>query len=206
MPPRCIERISVISSTISAVCGNSSESSMPQRPCCLNFQGLAITVAVAPPALSYLMSDEPGKAEPSYFASAGLGSNRSRWLGPPPMNSEIIARARGSAGGVFGFKLNALRSRSGLIGLAAACSSFISQASANPPMPIALEPRKCRREAHRPGSGRRGEFPFPDGAVIDLSNSRAPSIHVQETVRLEQRQAKAGQGLLLGRGGGLGCR
>ena len=75
---------------------------MPHSPCLRNFQGLPSSFALASPALSYLMS--PVKFLPSFRASSGLGSNRSRWLGPPCMNSEIIARARGGRGGAFGFR------------------------------------------------------------------------------------------------------
>ena len=39
---------------------------------------------------------------PAYLASAGLGSNVSIWLQPPPMKSEITAVARGLKCGAFG--------------------------------------------------------------------------------------------------------
>ena len=67
---------------------------MPHFPRGANFQGLPKSLALDSAALSYLM--EPGNGLPSSLSSAGLGSVRSMWLGPPCMKSEIIAFARGS--------------------------------------------------------------------------------------------------------------
>ena len=64
--------------------------------------GLPKSLALASAALSYLMS--PGKVLPSRRASSGLGSNRSIWLGPPCMNSEIIALARRGGAAALGLR------------------------------------------------------------------------------------------------------
>ena len=46
----------------------------------------------------------PGNGLPSSSVSSGLGSSRSTWLGPPCMNSEIIAFAFGAKCGFFGVR------------------------------------------------------------------------------------------------------
>ena len=78
---------------IVAVCGNRSDISIPDEPRGANFQGQPSTFELASAALSYLIS--PGNFWPSNLFSSGFGSNKSMWLGPPCMNSEIIAVARG---------------------------------------------------------------------------------------------------------------
>jgi hypothetical protein len=90
------------------------------------------------------------------------------------MNNEIIALARGSPGGVFGLRSKARRSKSGLIGFARASSSFSSHANANPPMPIALDPRKCRREEQKPGGERNVERGSSGWFISMLSKAQEP--------------------------------
>src|SRR3954454_9721569 len=114
--PVFIERMTVISSAIDARPGISSLIGRPHLPAGLNFQGPLRTLADASAALSYTIL--PGYVLPSYFARAGLGSSRSTWLGPPCMNSEIIAFAFGAWCGRFGFRSKCWRSRSGLAGSA----------------------------------------------------------------------------------------
>src|SRR5205085_6191228 len=92
------------SSMISWKCGNNSEISIPHCPRFSNLNGLAKTFDDASAALSYLMS--PGNGCPSYFAICGFGSNKSIWLGPPIMKSEIIAFALAGNGGRFGERSN----------------------------------------------------------------------------------------------------
>ena len=82
------------------------------RRACWNFHGLAKTLELAWAALSYLIVAGERLAVELRFSS-GLGSNRSRWLGPPCMNSEIIARRRGGLGGALGLRSKAGRSSRG---------------------------------------------------------------------------------------------
>src|SRR5687768_3157783 len=67
------------------------------------------------------------------------------WLGPPCMKIEIIARALGSRGGVFGFTSNVGFSKVGLAGAARSSSCASSHASASEPTPSDCCARKCRR-------------------------------------------------------------
>jgi len=47
LKPVCIDRITAMSSTMPAVCGNSSDTSVPERPCAANFHGLPKSFLVA---------------------------------------------------------------------------------------------------------------------------------------------------------------
>ena len=78
---------------------------MPHSPCLRNFQGLANTVSVLGLlAMSLLRFNPPGNCLPSSLSSSGLGSQRSMWLGPPCIQSEIMAVARGSRCGGLGVR------------------------------------------------------------------------------------------------------
>src|SRR4051812_22381150 len=115
---------------ISQKCGSNSEISIPHWPRFSNLNGLAKTLDEASAALSYLIS--PGNGWLSYFAITGLGSNKSMWLGPPIMNSEIIALALAGNGGVFGVRSNFCGPIGGWIGTSASNpSSRNKQASAS---------------------------------------------------------------------------
>src|SRR5579863_5305590 len=98
----CIERTTQMSSTILAVCGNSSDSSVPQWPCFAKRNGLPINFLLA--ALTKLKVTSPEYSVPLYFVNNGLGSVRSMCGGPPCMKSEIIARACGGQAGCFGLR------------------------------------------------------------------------------------------------------
>src|SRR4051812_33973156 len=76
---------------------------------------------------------------------SGLGSNRSMWLGPPCMNSEIMALARGAWCVGLSVRSWWRGSSSGRDGSARRPSSLSSQARARPPTPKAFFVRKWRR-------------------------------------------------------------
>src|SRR6185312_3298695 len=78
----CIERTTAISSIDSATCENSSLTSIPLWPYFWNLNG----EGNAAPVLRSVRRFSVGRAWPAYFSSDGLGSNVSRWLGPPFMN------------------------------------------------------------------------------------------------------------------------
>src|SRR5262245_18196145 len=109
-----MERISVMSSATPARPGSNSDSSVPDWPHFLNFHGLARTFELAWAASSYWIL--AGNAWPSHRASASLGSNRSRWLGPPCMNRDIIAFAFGAKCGGRGARSSGPRAWLGLVG------------------------------------------------------------------------------------------
>src|SRR5687767_298355 len=88
----------------------------------------------------------PGNGWPSYLAMPGLGSNKSIWLGPPIMKSEIIALALGGSGGVFGVRSNFCGPIGGWIGSASRPSSRNKQASASELKLKELARKKWRRE------------------------------------------------------------
>src|SRR5256885_13559565 len=95
----------------------------------------------------------PSIGSPAYFASAGLGSNVSTWLQPPPMNSEITAVARGlKCGGLgaYGFTPTAAASHASVVfgssGPADKRPSRLRRyASASPLMPPPERKRNSRR-------------------------------------------------------------
>ena len=70
-----------------AMCGNSSETSMPHCPYFLNVNGLGISG----PGWPCRTTTSPFARQrlAGVLVSAGLGSNVSTWLTPPLMNSEI---------------------------------------------------------------------------------------------------------------------
>jgi hypothetical protein len=76
-----IERISARSSTCSATCGKSSETSIPLCPCFLKFQNDGIR----PPGVPIVARTSPTFCivSPWYFRRSGLGSKVSTWLTPP---------------------------------------------------------------------------------------------------------------------------
>src|SRR6056297_2895307 len=87
----------------------------------------------------------PGICFPSYFSNSGLWSNRSRWLGPPPQKTEIIALARGSFAGRLGNKSYSTGSKFGFGGDASNPSSASSEAKPSVEIPKAFWAKKWRR-------------------------------------------------------------
>ena len=77
-----IDRTNVTLSTTFWKYGSSSETWRPLSPQSLNFHGLAM-ICCEPFSARPLISN--GAGLPSYFISAGLGSNMSMVLGPPPI-------------------------------------------------------------------------------------------------------------------------
>ena len=92
--PVCIERITQMSSTMPAVSGRSSETSVPHCPCLANFQGVPNSFLLA--RLTKLNTTSPSYSVPFRFDNSGLGSSKSTCDGPPCMNSEIMAFALGA--------------------------------------------------------------------------------------------------------------
>ena len=82
-------------------CGKSSETSIPLCPRFLKVNGLGINGPGNPCRTMTSPCTLPSIGSPAYFASAGLGSNVSTWLQPPPMNKEITDVARGLKCGAF---------------------------------------------------------------------------------------------------------
>ena len=77
-----MERTNVTLSTTFWKYGSRSETGRPLWPYCWNFQGLAM-ICWEPFRARPLISN--GAGLPSYLSKAGLGSNMSMVLGPPPM-------------------------------------------------------------------------------------------------------------------------
>src|SRR6266568_447392 len=75
----CIERITAMSSMLSATCGNTSLTSMPLWPYFLNLKG----EGNAAPVLRSVLRFGLGSGLPANLASDGLGSNVSTCDGPP---------------------------------------------------------------------------------------------------------------------------
>ena len=139
-----MERMRVMSSAISARCGRSSLSSIPDWPRGANCHGDPKTLLLASAALSYWMS--PGNFWPWYLVSWGFGSKRSIWLGPPIMKREIMALALPKEGGGFGERSKRSPSVKGLVGAAEAASRWRSHGRARAPRLKPWERRNCRRE------------------------------------------------------------
>src|SRR5262245_40820122 len=106
--PTCVspsaqqERMTVMSSTQVAISGSQSLTQMPDWPYCLNFRLLAMSgvPAVLPMAVSG-RGKLAGSGWPASLLSVGLGSNRSRWLGPPSMKHQMTDLALAGNIGVF---------------------------------------------------------------------------------------------------------
>src|SRR5579884_2480486 len=96
MPSVQQERMTVMSSTCCATFGYQSDTQIPLWPYCLNvrFEGISPFFEVPGIAVNFGRIDS-GIGCPCSSLSFGLGSNRSTWLGPPSMNSQIIDLAVG---------------------------------------------------------------------------------------------------------------
>src|SRR5207247_9164128 len=69
-------------------------------PCCLNERLVGIKALLAVPIAVITLPKDSGIGWPASLSRAGFGSNRSRWLGPPSMNSQMTDFARvGKCGG-----------------------------------------------------------------------------------------------------------
>src|SRR5258708_22171420 len=102
MPSCQHDRSTVMSSTCLAMWGYQSETQMPLWPCC--FQARFDGISVLPPVPMAVMGlpNDAGSDWAASRSSSGLGSNRSRWLGPPSTNTQITDLALGGKCGGFG--------------------------------------------------------------------------------------------------------
>src|SRR5256885_13442456 len=131
--------------------GSQSDTQMPLSPYCLNERLLGINELFAVPMAVMTLPNDSGIGWPASFSSVGFGSNRSRWLGPPSMNSQITDLARaGKCGGrgASGFNGSILM----FAARARRASRPSREPNARPPNPPPHLVRKARRE----GAGTRG--------------------------------------------------
>ena len=114
------------------MCGYQSETQMPLWPCC--FQARFDGISVLPPVPMAVMGlpNDAGSGWPASRSSSGLGSNRSTWLGPPSMNTQITDMALGAKWGAFG----ASGSSNGAVVAALLSPSSVENASAPSPLPV----------------------------------------------------------------------
>ena len=77
------------------MCGYQSDTHKPLCPCCAHFRLVGMIVLPTVPMDVIGRPNDSGIGLPASLSSAGLGSNRSRWLGPPSMNSKMTDFARG---------------------------------------------------------------------------------------------------------------
>ena len=84
-----------MSSTCSAIFGYQSDTQMPLRPYCLNVRLLGMSVLFEVPMAVMGRPNDEGMGCPARSSSLGLGSNRSMWLGPPSMDSQMMDFALG---------------------------------------------------------------------------------------------------------------
>src|SRR5258708_8084012 len=167
-----------MSSTHSARCGNSDETSMPLCPYFLNCHG--DDNSGVSPLVNWLgtLPKLSGSCCPSYFFSAGLGSKVSIWLGAPTMKRKITDLA-------FAGKCCGLGD-SGFSRVAAKPSRSSRYCRASAPNPCAARVNTSRRVM----AGRM------------CSVSRESSGDINKLISIEERQAKirqraaAGQELL----------
>src|SRR5215471_6294372 len=74
---------------------------MPLCPYCFHVRDEGISVFDAVPIAVTTLPNDAGIGCPASFSNSGLGSKRSRWLGPPSMNSQITDFAVGAWCGFF---------------------------------------------------------------------------------------------------------
>src|SRR5262249_14123531 len=96
------ERNTVMSSTCCAICGYQSDTQMPLCPCCFHWRWVPISVLLLVPIAVMTLPNDVGMGWPASLCNSGLGSKRSRWLGPPSMKSQITDFAVGLWCGCFG--------------------------------------------------------------------------------------------------------
>src|SRR5471030_1115054 len=75
---------------------------MPLSPYCFHVRPEGISVFDAVPMAVVTLPKEAGMGWPARRSSSGLGSKRSRWLGPPSMNSQMTDLAVGAWSGFLG--------------------------------------------------------------------------------------------------------
>src|SRR5262249_3961729 len=83
------------SSACSATFGYQSDTQIPLRLYCFHARLEGISVFDAVPIAVIGRPKDSGMGWPASLSSSGLGSNVSRWLGPPSMKSQITDFARG---------------------------------------------------------------------------------------------------------------
>ena len=127
-------RITAMSSTHVAISGYQSLTQMPDWPCCANFRceansGVKAVLPIAVTGRTKLA----GSGLPASFVSAGFGSNKSIWLGPPSMKHQMTLLACAGNCGGFG-------------------SDRVREPSRRGDRSIAGQ-KRSQREAPKPGSG-----------------------------------------------------
>src|SRR5437870_13381406 len=96
------ERMIASSSACSATWGYQSETQMPLWPYCFQVRCEGIRVFEAVPMAVTTRPKEAGIGWPASLSRVGFGSNKSTWLGPPSIKSQMIDFALGVWCGGFG--------------------------------------------------------------------------------------------------------
>src|SRR5262249_25597780 len=120
-----------ISSTCCATFGYQSETHIPLWPYCLKLRLEPSSVLLAVPIAVIGLPKDAGMGWPFISVSLGLGSNRSMWLGPPSMNSQITDLAFGSWCGFFGARGSATPD----VAAYASCCNMLASAMPASPLP-----------------------------------------------------------------------
>src|SRR5206468_11239240 len=97
------DRMTVMSSVNFAISGYQSETQIPLCPCCAHLRWDGMIALLLVPIAVITRPNEAGIGFPASLSSSGLGSNRSTWLGPPSIKSQITDLAVGLKCGGFGF-------------------------------------------------------------------------------------------------------
>ena len=95
-PSAHIERMTHRSSACSAMCGCQSDTHVPDWPYCAELALVGRIVLSLVPIAVMTRRTTAGIGLPASLSSAGLGSYRSRWLGPPSMNRKMTRFAFGA--------------------------------------------------------------------------------------------------------------
>src|SRR3954447_11161286 len=95
-PSALHERNSVMSSTCLAISVYQSDTHIPLCPYCFHVRVDGISEFDAVPIAVTTLPYDGGSGCPASRPISGLGSNRSIWLGPPSMNSQITDFAVGA--------------------------------------------------------------------------------------------------------------
>src|SRR4051812_41512283 len=156
MLPTCVspsaqqERMTAMSSTYLAISGYQSLTQMPDWPCCLNLRWLAISgvPAVLPIAVCG-RGKLAGSGLPASLLSAGLGSKRSRWLGPPSRKhqmTDFALHGRGGALAASGFLIGSTAPLGGAAGGLGFATPLRKDPHAGGPKTPPARKKKTRRE------------------------------------------------------------
>src|ERR1051326_5347752 len=147
---------------------------MPLWPYCFHLRVEGIRVLDAVPIAVIGLPNDAGMGCPASRSNSGLGSNRSRWLGPPSMNSQMTHFAVGGGSVFFG--------ASGSAG-SAAC---IIEDTASAPSPPQARIRKARRSTPNTCS-----LILPaSGSWLLTSYSSRYLIPIHKLIRVQQHLAK----------------